>query len=319
MAGRSGGGYTRGMSDSTLPLQRLDARHDEGRARRWALAALLTGALAIAFAPIFVRLSEAGPTATAFWRVALSSPVFLVWLWSERKGQGSRKPSTAADYWQLFLPGLFLAGDLAIWHFSVRYTSVTNATLLANFAPVVVAPVAWLLFGERITRSFVAGMLMALTGAVILMGDSLRFSADHLLGDGLGLLSAVFYAGYILSVGHLRNGFSTATIMCWSGVVTAVLLLPMVMLLGEQLLPVSIDGWLVVLGLAMISHVAGQSLITHSLAHLPASFSSVSLLLQPAGAAILAWVLLAEPLGPLQAVGAAVILGGILLARNGSR
>lgn len=283
-----------------------------------ALTALLAGALAIAFAPIFVRLSDAGPTATAFWRVALATPVFLLWLGLERRGAPAGRPSSARDYGQLFLPGLFLAGDLAIWHFSIRYTSVANATLLANFAPIIVAPVAWLLFKERITRDFVLGMLMALAGAVILMGDSLRLSADHLLGDGLGLLSAVFYASYILSVGHLRNGFSTATIMCWSGVVTAIALLPIVLLLGEPVFPASAGGWMAVIGLAMVSHVAGQSLITHSLAHLPASFSSVSLLLQPAGAAVLAWALLAEPLGALQAVGATVILGGILLARKGS-
>ncbi|ALG69791.1 membrane protein [Azospirillum thiophilum] len=291
---------------------------DASRTQRIALIALLAGALGIAFAPIFVRLSEVGPVATGFWRVALAAPVLALWMGSEPR-QGRRSPSSLADYARLSLAGLCFAGDLAVWHTSIRYTSVANATLLANFAPLFVAPAAWFLFKERITGRFVVGMLMALAGAVVLMGQSFQLSPDHLFGDALGLLTAVFYAGYILSVGHLRAEFSTATIMTWSGVITAVVLLPLGLLDGEAMLPATVAGWLVLGGLALFSHAGGQSLIAYALAHLPASFSSVSLLLQPAAAAILAWILLDEPLGTLQAVGAAVILMGILLARRGSR
>lgn len=72
-------------------------------------------------------------------------------------------------------------------------------------------------------------------------------------------------------------------------------------------------------GLAWISHAAGQGLIAYALAHLPAAFSSVSLLFQPVMAALFAWILLSESLSPLQIAGAAVVLAGIYLARRGSR
>lgn len=302
------------MTDSRV-LPALHTPH----AQRLALIALLAGALSIAFAPIFVRLSDVGPVAIAFWRVALSAPVLALWMSLEPKGGRSRAPSTPRDFARLTLAGLCFAGDLVIWHISIGYTSVANATLLANFAPLFVAPVAWFLFKERFTSRFVVGMILALAGALILMGESFRLSADHLFGDALGLLTAVFYGGYILSVGHLRSEFSTATIMTWSGGITAVILLPLALLSGQPLFPANSDGWLVLAGLALFSHAGGQSLIAYALAHLPASFSSVSLLLQPAAAAILAWMLLNEPLGVLQAAGAAVILVGILLARRGSR
>ena len=68
--------------------------------------------------------------------------------------------------------------------------------------------------------------------------------------------------------------------------------------------------------LAWISHCAGQGLIAYSLAHLPAAFSSVSLLFQPVMAAVFAWILLAEPLVPLQIVGGVIVLFGIYLARR---
>ncbi|HYG86182.1 MAG TPA: DMT family transporter [Azospirillum sp.] len=290
------------------------------RTARIALIALLAGALGIAFSPIFVRLSELGPTATAFYRVAFAVPALYVWIRLEPKGgPRARKPSSRSDYLRLTAAGLFFAGDLAFWHWSIKFTSVANATLLANFAPIFVAPVSWLLFKERFTRTFVLGLMLAIAGAVVLMGQSVRLSLDALFGDALGLVTAMFYAGYILAVGRLRAEFSTATIMTWSGAVTALALLPIALMSGEGLLAGTAYGWAVLLGLALLSHAGGQSLIAYALAHLPASFSSVSLLVQPAAAAVLAWALLGEPLGPWQALGAAIVLLGILLARRGTR
>jgi drug/metabolite transporter (DMT)-like permease len=218
----------------------------------------------------------------------------------------------------LVAAGLFFAGDLALWHWSIRFTTVANATLLANLAPIFVTLAGYLLFSERFSRQFLLGMALAIAGAGILMGESLGFGAEHLLGDVLGLTTAVFYAGYIMSVAHLRSRLSTATIMAWSGVVSCAALLTVTLLLGETLLPVTPEGWAVLFGLALLSHAGGQSLIAFALARLPAALSSVSLLLQPAIAAVLAWAILAEPLGPWQMSGAMVILGGIYLARRGS-
>ncbi|HEY8265665.1 MAG TPA: DMT family transporter, partial [Steroidobacteraceae bacterium] len=88
---------------------------------------------------------------------------------------------------------------------------------------------------------------------------------------------------------------------------------------GETLLPATAFGWWILIGLALVSHAAGQGLIAYALAHLPAAFSSVSLLFQPVMAALFAWVLLSEALVPLQIAGGLVVLAGIYLARRGSR
>ena len=116
----------------------------------------------------------------------------------------------------------------------------------------------------------------------------------------------------------MRATFSTATVVAWSALVTAAALLPAAVLTGEGLLPASLSGWLILLGLAWLSHAGGQTLIAFALAHLPAAFSSVSLLVQPVAAAVLAWALLAEPLGEWQGLGGAIVLAGVLLARHGA-
>lgn len=284
-----------------------------------ALAALFTGATAIAFAPIFVRLSEVGPVATAFWRLTLALPVLWSWMRLERRNlHAPRKAPANSVYRQLALAGLFFAGDLSVWHWSIYFTSVANSTLLANFAPIFVALGAWLLFGQRVNRSFLIAMTIALVGTSIMVGSSFQVSLRHLWGDALGLITAVFYAGYILTVKQLREECSVATIMAWGGTVTSLALLPIAVLSGETIMPPTWSGWTVLLALALISQVSGQSLIAYALAHLPAAFSSVGLLLQPVMATIFAWLILGETLAPWQALGGGLVLLGILRARQSS-
>jgi len=304
------------MSDTALT-----AGKSESTRQRVALAALLAGAAGIAFAPIFVRLSELGPSATAFWRVGFAAPVLLLWLALEQRrlGPAARRPASLRDWATLAAAGFFFAADLAAWHWSITLTSVANSTLFANFTPMFVTPVAWLLFGERIRPSFLLGLALAIGGATLLMGQSLTLSLDHLLGDALGIVTAAFYGTYMLFVSRLRTVFSTATIMAWSAVATSIFLVPTAMLSGESLVAGSLHGWSVLLGLALVSQCGGQSLIAYAFAHLPASFSSVALLVQPALAAILAWLLFGEALGPLQAAGAVIILTGIVVARRASQ
>ena len=284
-----------------------------------AIAILLVGAAGIALAPIFVRLSEVGPVATAFYRMGISLPVFWAWLiWFEGTGATSRRPASKSDYAQLALAGVFFAGDLAVWHWSIQITSVANATLLANFAPIFVTFGAVLFFGERFTRLFYSGLIVAIIGAAVLLGDSAGHGGRNLLGDALGIATAVFYAAYFLTVARLRAVFSTVTVMAWSGASASVLLAILAVLSGEILFAQTAFGWIVLILLALISHAIGQSLIAYALAHLSAAFSSVTLLLQPALAAILAWLILNEPLGPVQTLGAVIILIGILIARRGT-
>ena len=132
--------------------------------------------MAIGFAPIFVRLSELQPSATAFWRVALATPVFFVWLWMRPPGQNRpREPVGWADHKYLVLGGVLFAFDLAFWHWSLQFTTVANATLLSNLTPIVVAVGSVVLFRERLGGLFLAGLALALLGAILLSGASFQF------------------------------------------------------------------------------------------------------------------------------------------------
>lgn len=300
------------MKVASLPLQKEQTAN-------LALAALITGAVTISTSAIFVRISEVGPIATAFWRMALAFPAFWLWMKLERRPAAAVAPQPSrSDYRWLLLAGIFFSCDLMTWHLSIKFTAIANSVLLANFAPVFVTLGGWLIFRQRVTRLFVVGMLVALTGATMLVGVSFSMSVQRMFGDGLAMTTAVFYGGYILSISRLRNNLSTATVMTWAAGVSALILLPAALLAEGNPIPPSFTGWAVLLGLALFSHTAGQGLITFALAHLPASFSSVTLLLQPVLSAVFAWLLLSEALTPFQILGGVIVLAGIFVARRAS-
>jgi drug/metabolite transporter (DMT)-like permease len=284
------------------------------RSRRLALPALLAGAIAIGFSPIFVRLSELGPVATGFHRLLLALP--LLWLWMRFEARAA--PATRLAALPIGLAGALFAGDILFWHWSITYTTVADATLFANFAPVIVTVGAWLYLGERVTGQFLAGMVLAMAGAALLVNASAALGARYVFGDGLGIVTACFFGSYVVAVARLRDRYPASTIMFWSSAVTCVLLLAATLVSGETLLPGSLNGWLVLLALGWISQAMGQGLIAYALGHLPASFSALAILIEPLTAAILGWIWLGEALGVLQAVGGVIVLAGIAVARRAS-
>ncbi len=287
------------------------------RAGGFALAALFGGATAIASSALFVKVSEAGPISTGFWRVALALPLLWAWAAYVRRQEGPR--ASRADLHLMVWAGFFFAGDLAVWHWSILLTSVANATLLANCAPIFVTLAAWVVYRRQPRPRFIAGLATAVVGTFMLLRGDFAHAGRELLGDGLGIVTAMFYAAYQMTVSRARSTVSTGTIMAVSGTVTALILLPIALASGERFVPQTANGWLLLLGLALISQAAGQSLIAYALAHLPGTFASVGLLVQVIIAAALAWVLLGETLTALAIAGGVLVLIGIRVAHTAER
>ena len=291
------------------------------RNERTAIAAVFVGAVIIAFAPILVRLSEVGPSATGFHRFLLAIPLYwaiAATMPRRAAADGNETPRTARDFLLIGLAGFYLAADVAVWHFSITMTTVANSTLLANVAPVFVVLGGRILFGTRVTGTYLLGLAAAMAGVVILSRASLSLSETHFLGDLLGILTAVFYAAYQMAVERLRKRFSTLTIMKFAIPVSALVMIPVALASGEALFPATLAGWAFLIALAAGPQVFGQGLIAWALRHLPVAFASVSLLVQPVTAALVAWALFDERIGAAQGIGGIIVLAGIYLARRGS-
>ncbi|TMJ33633.1 MAG: DMT family transporter [Alphaproteobacteria bacterium] len=284
------------------------------------LLALLAGAIALGSSPILVRLSELEPTATAFYRVALAAPAFLLFSFAPREAPSLAAYSKAqwvGLFW-LSAAGAFFALDLFCLHWSLRRTSVVNATLFLNFAPIFVSLAAWALFGELPTRRAVVSYVIAIGGVALLLGEVATVARGRLVGDLLGLAAGAAYGGYLLVVSRFRYKMPTSLIMGVTTLSCACFILPATLAMGESLVPRTVTGWGTLLALALLTHAGGQGLLVFAMKYFPAFTSSVTLLLQPLVAACGAWILFDETLGPSQMLGGVVVLFGILLCHDAS-
>ena len=285
-----------------------------------ALAALFAGAAAFGVSPTVIRVSEVGPAATGFWRLMLALPV--VWLWMRyeaRRPRPQMQPASRVDLIHLILLSVVLGVTMTLWQVSVATTSIINAQLISHVHPVFVTLGAFLFFKERITPLFLTGMLFAMAGMVALVTESSADLGPFATGDLLAAMAAVLIAVYLLGVKRLRLRFSTATVVTWNTAIAAPVLLAAALLLGEDIIPASRFGWLLVLFYALFVQAAGNSLFVYAFAALPASFNSVGLLSTDVLAVALAWLLISEPVSGRQLAFGVIVLAGIVLAQRGTR
>jgi drug/metabolite transporter (DMT)-like permease len=273
---------------------------------------LAAGAIAIGFAPIFVRLATTGPIATAFWRMALAVPVLWMFL---RLQNDVSSPLLACRGPLVWLAGLAFAMDLAAWHFSIRLTSVTNATLLANCAVLLVPLFSWFFLRRPIRSSTIGCGLSAFLGMTLLSSPSLHTGPHRLLGDTLAIVTAGFYAVYLIVIALAREHAAASSLAFASSLLSSLTLLPIVSLAGEKLLPSATTDWVWLIGLALISQVFGQTAIAHALGRIPPAQAAVGLLIQPVSAAVFAWLLFGESMSSLQLLGGALVLASIIAVR----
>jgi drug/metabolite transporter (DMT)-like permease len=275
-------------------------------------AALVVGAVAMGVSPIFVRLADVGPFASAFWRVALALPVLWAWMrLAERGGEAKASPFSRAT----ILAGLAFTGDLLFWHLSIVTTSVANATFFATTAPIWVILFGWLLFRERASPAVLIGLAFCVAGGGALLARSFQLKPAGAIGDLYGLVTGVFFGLYLLALRAARATSSAPRVIFESSLITATLLLVAAWAIEGRLAPASLGGLAALCALAWISHAGGQGLLAVALGRLPAPFSSLVIFLEAIAAACFAWLILDEPVTAVQAGGGIAILVGIYVAR----
>ena len=274
---------------------------------------LALGAMLIGFAPIFVKLSMLSSSAISFYRMFLALPfLFLLNYILNKKFFFTVKNKKTILY--AACASLAFTTDLTLWHFSMDITSVSNATIIVNSAPIFVAILSFIFFKERLTRGFLLSFLVTYIGIVGLIYFSNNYVNGKLLGDILCLIAAFFYGVYLLVIARLGKENSLNIIFYTTFFCCLFSIIPM-MIEGGNLIPLSSFEWLNLTLMAFLCQFGGQYFITHAIGKISASGASIGLLMQPLTATILAAIIFSEILSSLQIVFALISLFGIYLAR----
>jgi len=281
--------------------------------------ALLAGATFIGFSGIFVRLADVGPAAAGFWRMLFALPVLAAWTALEQRKPAGGKVRSGA-FAAVALAGLTFGIDVTLFNAALEHTTIANASLLGNLAPVGVVLGGWLLLGERPSRRILGALMLAIAGALLLVLPKFTGAAQvsgNLLGDSLAIGAAMSYASYILAVRRARDRADAGYVSLVSSAVCAAFCLAVALALGEAIIPASLQGWLAVIALGLVSHALGQGLITLSLGSYGASAASLVMVWPALVSVLAAWALFGEQPTPVQAFGGVAILAAVLMVRRG--
>lgn len=281
--------------------------------RTKAYVALVVGIMCIAWSAIFVRWTSVPGTTSAFYRLLIPALVLLpTWF---LPGQRSSNLS-ARSYIIIALGSLFFSLDLAFYNTSILQTNAANATLLGNNTPIVVGLLSWLVFKRRPTWSFWIGLLLAVTGALVIVASDLSRHASFGLGDVMALAAAACFAVYLMATEQIRAHTSTLQFLRLAILFSTIFMFLFMIVLRLPLTIPDRHSFLALLGLGLVSQLGGYLALTYALGHLPATVTSVSLLSQGPLTAILAALLLGEALTNAQILGGILVLAGVGLANR---
>lgn len=273
-------------------------------------AALMGGNVALALGPWFVRVTDAGAVSAGFWRLFLALPLLALLALSNRQALIGYRPGV---WLAIAGAGVFFALDIAAWHIGIGLTRLGNATLFGNSGSLVV--VAWGLYALHRApyRGEWLAFALAILGSAILLGRSLEIGRETLVGDLFCLTAGLLYAGYLLLLQKPRASLGNWSLVFWSSVAGAPVMLGIALALGEPLWP---SQWWPLVALALLSQVVGQGLLIYALRHFSSLVFGLALLTQPAVAVTLGWLAFGESLAMLDLLGMAMVALGLALARS---
>jgi drug/metabolite transporter (DMT)-like permease len=281
------------------------------------------GIVAISFASIFIKFCDDVPSLMiATYRLAISSIVLL----TIAKGRGIRFASFSRKQLVIgVLGGLFLSLHFSLWISSLRFTSVASSVVLVTTNPIFVGLFSYLLFREKQPPELILGIILSFSGSVILaIGDSgLRGlsiqNPSYLLGDVFALLGAVMTSGYLMVGSRLREDMDVLPYTAMVYTFSAFFLLAASLLWGIPFTGYKASSYLFMVLLAIVPQLIGHTAINWSLKHLKTSMVAITILGEPLGASILAYIIFHETIEPFQGIGIVLIFLALIISSRKGR
>lgn len=281
----------------------------EGDHSRSIVLPLVISIIAISFAAIFVKWSDAPATILSMYRMWFASLLLIPMVWIKRE---EFRKITRKDWSFLFFSGLFLALHFALWFGSLKLTTVASSTIILALQPIVALVGGFFLFRERTTSSALITMGIAVIGAMMVGWGDFGLSKEAILGDILSFLSVVAVVGYLLigqsTVKKVSHWIYSFCVFLFASIVLTIFNLGTGVALGGY----EAREWGIFLLLAIVPTIAH---VIHNwlLNFVNATTISMSILGEPVGATALAALLLGELLAGWQIVGGILVLIGVFL------
>jgi len=272
---------------------------------------LFVGVLSVSFAAIFIRLADAPPLVIATYRMAIAS-IILIPIASIKSKKGLNKlPKN--DILLILLSSVFVALHFGLWITSLSYTSIASSVVLVTVHPAFVAVISYFLWGERVNKLAIGGIVVAFAGVILVNYSGFIFGSQAILGDLMALIAGFAMGAYLIIGRQLRARIDILSYLAILYTCSAVILLIATLSFGYNLFGYSNTTYLMMILLALVPQLIGHSTLNLAVRLIPVMFVSVAILGEPVGATLLGYFILGEVPTANEITGGLLILVGIFL------
>ncbi len=272
---------------------------------------LFVGVLAVSFAVVFIRLASAPPLVIAAYRLAIAS-VVLVPIALTRPLEGLKRLSRR-DVLLVLLSSACIALHFGLWITSLSYTSIASSVILVTCHPAFVATISYFLWGERLNRLAISGIVVALIGVAFINYGGFAFGSKAILGDVLALVAGFSMGAYLIIGGQLRTRIGVLNYLAIIYACSAILLVAASAIFGYRFFGYSSATYLMLVLLGLVPQLIGHSCLNLAVRSMPVAFVSVAILGEPVGATLLGYFILREVPTINEILGGLFVLGGIFM------
>jgi drug/metabolite transporter (DMT)-like permease len=272
---------------------------------------LFVGVLAVSFAATFIRLADAPPLVIATYRLAIAS-IILIPI-AAIKSRRSLPQLSRQDILLILLSSIFVALHFGLWITSLSYTSIASSVVLVTAHPAFVAVISYFLWGERLNKLTISGIVVAFIGVIFINYSGLTFGSQAIVGNLLALIGGFAMGAYLIVGRQLRARIDILSYLTILYTCSAVILLVATVLSGHSLFGYSPTTYLMLILLALVPQLIGHTSINLAVRLIPVTFVSVAILGEPVGATLLGSLILGEIPTANEIAGGFLMLSGIFL------
>ncbi|HEX9054251.1 MAG TPA: DMT family transporter [Gemmatimonadales bacterium] len=202
---------------------------------------------------------------------------------------------------------------------ALLWSTATNTALILATMPAVVTLLAGVRRIERVTPRMWAGTALATLGvALVISTGGIEFSPATLKGDACAVAAVIFWSVYTLGLRRIPHSvppLTTTALTTLTGT-PGLVLAGLVPIVGVDWVRVPAPAWGALAYSSFLSLVVAYFIWNASVQRVGGTRTAIYMCLTPVVAALTAWATLGERLVPLQGVGAALILTGVLMTRK---
>ena len=275
---------------------------------------ILSGAFLISFSPVFVNLVSIEPTVSGFYRMLFGSiALFIIYLIKNNENPLRKNISKF-----IVLGAIFFSLDLWFWHRSIIYVGPGLSTLLANFQILILPFLALIFFNQKTQRIQIFSIFLGLLGLFLITGQSWDIAGNNYkLGVLFGLLTAISYAGYIISMKRIDYNAAVNSDPIFNLLFISLISAGLLFLFSiiEQV-PLEIKSsseliWMICYGL--FSHVIGWFFILNGLQKISAVTAGIILLTQPILSYVWDFIIFKKVILPIEYFGIVSVLLAMII------